>query len=732
MSSSPRPLSALVIIFLLQAAISPCGAASVDPPPNYSRSVHRTIQGAGAFALINDGRLAFSIWIADPRDVIMQTAAADFRRYFLQRWGFEPALLKRFDQSQENVIVFASNTSQLPAPLSTIHLSPSRTTQSYLVQRVSTESGRVVLLCLGGSPIASRYASIEVIRRMTYTSRDASFIGDRVEDEPYNDWRALYINDSNHQFNNYNPNLICDVSTYRWSLEEWKQYVDQIAFQRYNVLQIWLVPQMFSPDALAGNGEFAYFRDTMRAVARYAETRGISLALLAGINASVKAGTLLNTLPVYQNEPIYRYLSPNNPKERALMFQLWDYWSRALPEVKIWSFFPGDPGGCHEEGCGPETYVDLAIELSKIIKRNNPSATIDFTVWQFFGWGTSWISQMRRDSARIDRGFQYLLSKIDAFPPDTIYGININEFTSEPGVRGTGENWRDRGGYGGGSATKYIEQIGRHHLVHTWSYSVTEGEGWINHHYRVPDIIQTRDVEARYPIAGGICYTMTPALNFLNQFACAEAFWNPTVSVTEVMDRYTEGVFGTSVQQLTEIFPSFNVAPTVGYTFDNNPNWKVDYPRILADMERNRAVLDKLAPAEHPRFVMLMSPREYISELVYFSQLYIDNCKLGLAVERARALIHEQSAFRDRQIRSLRYTDAQKALETMDLTQRRELEGLLREISRADVPGMKTNFTSKHYQIFLDCKNEFTELLPLLVNGFFDAFGADFVSSETK
>src|SRR4030095_16797947 len=116
-------------------------------------------------------------------------------------------------------------------------------------------------------------------------------------------------------------------------------------------------------------------------------------------------------------------------------------------------------------------------------------------------------------------------------------------------------------------AARYIEEISRRHLIHTWTYFVTEGEGWINHHYKVPGIIRQREVEAHYPIAGGLCYTMTPALNILNQFACAEAFWDPTVTEAAIMRQYGEGVFGEADARLLDIFPSFDVAPMVGYTF---------------------------------------------------------------------------------------------------------------------------------------------------------------------
>jgi len=45
------------------------------------------------------------------------------------------------------------------------------------------------------------------------------------------------------------------------------------------------------------------------------------------------------------------------------------------------------------------------------------------------------------------------------------------------------------------------------------------------------------------------------------------------------------------------------------------------------------------------------------------------------------------------------------------------------------VPRMKSEYRAKHYQVFLDHPTEFTRLLPNLINGFFAAFGGDFVDS---
>jgi hypothetical protein len=57
---------------------------------------------------------------------------------------------------------------------------------------------------------------------------------------------------------------------------------------------------------------------------------------------------------------------------------------------------------------------------------------------------------------------------------------------------------------------------------------------------------------------------------------------------------------------------------------------------------------------------------------------------------------------------------------------------LLETISAVDFEAMKKHFTQKHYQIFFDCLSDFTPLLPQLVDGFFNAFGADFKINDPR
>jgi len=703
-----------------------CYAASnqVNPPGVYCRKVSRHIEGSANFRLVAGGRSTFSILIPNSSDPVFNTAAEDTARYFSERWGSAPPVVHETDSGSNNLLVLSDLDSRphLSKPLrDAIADVPALGEQAYVIRRVQLSHGRLALVCLGGSPIGARYAVVDLLRRMMIQEDEATVSFDSLRDEPYFTWRAVYINDSAHQMNNYNPNLIYDVDTFRWSPAQWERFIDQLAFFRYNVLQIWITPNMFPPEALTGGGAFDYFRDTMRHVGRYAQQRGITLDLINGVNVAIQAGTRLDTLQLFRDLPVYTYLSPNRAEEKALSMRLWDYWTKAIPEVGIWSLFPGDPGGCMEEGCTPGTYVDLSLEVTRIIKKNNPKAKVDFTTWHFFGWGPDFTYYEYNKNHRVDRGYEYLMSKLDQFPADTIFGIELNDFTSAPGIRGSG--------HGEGSTAKHISEISKKHLVHTWSYFVTEGEGWINHHYKVPQILAARDIEARFPISGGITYTMTPSFNLLNQFASAEAYWNPQLPVSSIMQAYTEGIFGTSEERLRKVFPLFQVAPMVGYTFAETPNWKPNYGEILKNMEQSKSILESLHVPEHPRFEIMPTPAGYVNELLYFCNLYKQLCRLGSDVAQCREFVHAQPAFQSRKLQDIHISDAQAALSEMQGEPRRKLQELLDEIQKMDVLRMKSEYRAKHYQVFLDHPTEFTQLLPTLVNGFFAAFGGDFVDS---
>jgi hypothetical protein len=713
----------LLVLFAPQAGLG--GSTEVDPPSDYDHHVNRSFVEGKPFPLVVKGKTAFAILVADESDTVLMTAANDLALYFKLRYGVAPNVVETLDRVRENLIVLSSAASASRLPHSVQPRISDReglAKEGFIIQQVGLPGERAALVCLGGSSLGARYATIEILRRMSMARSDVTVSIQQLRDEPYFTRRILYLNDSAHQMNRYSPNLIYDVGTYRWSVVEWQRFIDQLAFFRYNILQIWLVPNLFSPKALEGGGVFNYFRDTIRAAAQYAAPRGITLNLLAPINASVGAGTRLDTLDCCKDLPVYTYLSPNKSEEKALLLRLWDHWTKALPEVGIWTVFPGDPGGCMEPGCSPETYVDLGLEVSGIIQKNNPQALFDFNAWHFSGWGAD-VEGGTNHLGLVDRGYQYLLLRLKEYPPTATVTLNVNDNTSQPPIRG--------GGDAGGSTTEYMGQINASgHRVHTWTYFVTEGEGWLDHQYRVPQIIKQRDVEARFPISGGICYTMTPGLNILNQFACAEAFWDPKVNDKEVMDRYTEGIFGVKGNDLSEIFPTFGIAPHVGYTFSNPEPWSPDFSKILVQMRHNQKILASLNLPPQPRFSILLSPELYIGELMDISRLYERVSELGLKVAAAREIVRQVPSFKDRPPDSIRIKDAEASLSQLHGQEKVKLQRLIHEIEAMDVSKMKATVRSGRYQIFLDHPSEFSVMVPNLINWFFNSFGADFSRAD--
>jgi len=237
-------------------------------------------------------------------------------------------------------------------------------------------------------------------------------------------------------------------------------------------------------------------------------------------------------------------------------------------------------------------------------------------------------------------------------------------------------------------------------------------------------------VEARFPISGGICYTMTPSLNILNQFACAEAFWYPQVSEKDVMERYAEGIFGSKENRLLEIFPGLAVAPWAGYTFSAADPFRPDYSKVLAHMSQSETVLESLKPPKHARFPILISPDEYKDRLLGISRLYKTLSELGLKVATARELVQQTPEFKNKPANSIRLSDAREALWRLPAEDQNNLQQLIQEIEAADVGKMKAQLRAERYQIFTDHPSEFSALLPNLINWFFNSFGADFVGTN--
>lgn len=98
---------------------------------------------------------------------------------------------------------------------------------------------------------------------------------------------------------------------------------------------------------------------------------------------------------------------------------------------------------------------------------------------------------------------RHLVNRLPDFPDGTSVALNMG-FNCDGNPAGDQD------------ARPWIAEIARTNPVHTWDFSLTEGENAVIPHWRYERLFQRRREErAAGPYQGGICYTMTPKLNLL-------------------------------------------------------------------------------------------------------------------------------------------------------------------------------------------------------------------------
>ena len=119
------------------------------------------------------------------------------------------------------------------------------------------------------------------------------------------------------------------------------------------------------------------------------------------------------------------------------------------------------------------------------------------------------------DRQRADASMEHLLKRLPDFPDPTSIAINM-------GFNPDGNPAGDQ------DARRWCTAVAQTHRVHSWDFSLTEGENNVIPHYRFERLFERRKEEkACNAYSGGICYTMTPLLNQLSLYEAAQSFLNP-------------------------------------------------------------------------------------------------------------------------------------------------------------------------------------------------------------
>jgi hypothetical protein len=420
--------------------------------------------------------------------------------------------------------------------------------------------------------------------------------------------RIYYNNFAEHLQNTYNPNVVYPGLPNRWTDDQWRGLVDMIAGFGFNVFEFWLVPRLFCRKGLESDFGREFARQ-MGVVIEHAHRRGVQVEFIAGL---ATVGERWDTL------------CPQLPADWAEIQYLWHTWLDRLPGIDIAAFGPGDPGACSRHGCSALTYIDRSLDLASQLADRHPQLGFELNLWgpPVFGWGIitgppGWAGEFipehqasawRFDKRRADETMTHLLHRLPEFPPQTWVGQNL-------GFNPDGNPLGDE------DARPWIHEIAKTHPVLTWDFSLTEGENNVLPHYRLERLFQRRREErAAAPLAGGICFTMTPLLNQLSLYASAQSFLNPDADPSAVADRFATAVFGPRGHELTARWTLFEVVQDWGCYVKLELS-RSEYHRQVTDLAD---VLRSLAGHEPPALPFHPTVSAYRQELLFFAEFLKD------------------------------------------------------------------------------------------------------------
>jgi hypothetical protein len=487
-----------------------------------------------------------------------------------------------------------------------LQLEPRVGPQGFVLERASDEEAGELLVSWSPAELGCRYGLIEVLRSLRLVGQSLDTNLGHVVDRPQFPVRICYVNSGEHLQNAFNPNFLFDTPVNRWSTADWERLIDMISAFRYNVFEFWLVPTLFSPDALRGGKIQVEFARVMSHVIAYAKRRGVTVHPIQAVNTVGRE---------------WQCLCPNDPQQRAEIVALWDHWARALEGLESIGFFPGDPGGCYRNGCTAETFVDLCLELSKVLRKCHPKLRIEVNTWgePMGGWGVPlWTGK----PDRAEKAMRYLLAKLPQFPADTLTSINLG-FSPDcyPNSHG-------------GDGRPYAQQAAQTNPVLTWDYSVTEGEGTVSPRCRVRRMfLRRREESALGCYSGGICYTMAPKLNCASIFACAESYWNPAARPEAVLADFGRLVFGDELAAIGPLIEEFEVVPDWGYY----PPFPYSPRRLRLAMARLRPLLERVDANARPRLPLAPTMAEYGRSLMFYADLFEKLSTVALTLDELKA-----------------------------------------------------------------------------------------------
>lgn len=194
----------------------------------------------------------------------------DLRAYLEEMTGKRPALhSSSADVEQADTIVVVGRSALDEFKASTPYAPDLKLPPDPQAYTLFVHPGRPALvIAAGDDPQGTKYALVDLIREIGFDGTDAWLPVDLSRTEkPYFDLRGMYA----HLHWQYDH----PYALRSWSLEDWKRYVDLLAYMKLNLFQIWtmaaICPNPLSP------GDEAYLNKYHEVVKYAREMRGMEV-----------------------------------------------------------------------------------------------------------------------------------------------------------------------------------------------------------------------------------------------------------------------------------------------------------------------------------------------------------------------------------------------------------------------------------------------------------------------
>lgn len=573
--------------------------------------------------------------------------------------------------------------------------------QGFILKQIVID-GNKAMSCWSPTALGCRYGLIEFLRSLKTKGNTLVSDIEYVVDAPNFPVRIHYVNFAEHLQNIYSPNVLFESKINRWSLNDWERYIDMISAYRFNIFEFWLVPSLLGR---VDEERCDKFVQTINHVVSYAKRRGISVHPLVTVNTISGKGD-------------WFFACPNDPNEKKQIVDAWDFWTKSIQENSSWCIFPGDPGGCTRNGCTKETYIDLALELSTLIRKNNPTASVEVGTWgePFSGWG---IPLWQADRELAERSMEYLLKKLPEFPQGTFTSINTGFNPDSDATSQEGQH----AGWGGGDGRPFARRAAASVPVLTWDYSVTEGEAGVFPHCRVRRMIEKRNNEWELGCySGGICYTMSPQIQSLSAFASAETWWNPNQKAEAIMGNYGRWTFGEGKEIIGHLLEEFEVIQDWGYY----PPFPYSAVRLAEKMSDLLMEIKKLDVQQSPRLPLAMEYVRYVKSLEYFATLFNDLANISLQVDELNDVFCKTSLGEEVK-EKVSLAVVQDFLETKkDFIGWSDLEAAAQKLAKWDIRRLKKRYVDSIYGIYDHIEKQPESRIEVAMSLLFDRFQTSF------